>query len=60
MSAEAFIRLIEELVELKVQQQSELRLRTTPEVARVLGEKRETDRRRLEQIRKELERMLSR
>ena len=60
MSAEAFVDLIEEMVDLKVQLQSEAHLKTTPEVAGILRRKRETDQRRLEQIRVELVRILSR
>jgi hypothetical protein len=58
MSAEICVRLIEEMVDLKVQQHTEAHLKTTPEIANVLQMKRETDRRRLEQIRTELARML--
>lgn len=54
-----FIALLEELVDLKVQQQTEAHLKTTPELARVLAQKRETDRRRLDQIRAELIRVLT-
>jgi len=60
MSAEASVRLIEEMLDLKIQQYAESQLRPTPEVARILHEKRETDRRRLEQIRMELARVLIR
>jgi hypothetical protein len=59
MNAETFVRLIEEMVDLKVQQHAEAHLKTTPEIANVLQLKRETDRRRLEQIRTELARMVS-
>ena len=51
MTPESFVRLLEELVDLKLQQREESRLKTTPELASVLANKRETDRRRLEQIR---------
>lgn len=54
-----FIALLEELVDLKVQQQTESHLRTTPELARLVAQKRETDRRRLDQIRAELVRILT-
>ncbi|HHY84927.1 MAG TPA: hypothetical protein GYA07_05265 [Verrucomicrobia bacterium] len=59
MTPESFVRLLEELVDLKLQQREESRLKTTPELASVLANKRETDRRRLEQIRAELIRILS-
>ncbi|HEY2081401.1 MAG TPA: hypothetical protein VGI88_01355 [Verrucomicrobiae bacterium] len=54
-----FIALLEEMVDLKVQQQTEAHLKTTPEVAAVLHQKRETDRRRLDQIRAEMIRILT-
>ncbi len=46
-------------MDLKIQQLAESQLKVNPEVARILHEKRETDRRRLEQIRTELVRMLA-
>jgi hypothetical protein len=58
MQASTFIGLLEEMVDIKVQQQTEARLKTTPEIAAVLHQKRETDRRRLDQIRAELVRIL--
>jgi hypothetical protein len=58
MSAEASVKLIEEMMDLKVQQLAESQMKLTPELARLLHEKRETDRRRLEQIRSELARVL--
>ena len=60
MTAEAFINLVEEMMDLKVQQHAETHLKTTPELTRIVTQKRETDRRRLEQIKVELIRMLSR
>ena len=57
MNCETLPRLIEEMMDLKIQHYAESQLRPTPEVARILSEKRETDRRRLEQIRAELLRM---
>jgi hypothetical protein len=54
MNAETFINLIEEMVDLKVQQEAAAHLKLNPEVARLLAQKRETDRRRLEQVRAEL------
>jgi hypothetical protein len=45
-------------MDVKVQQYAESTMRPTPEVARILQEKRETDRRRLDQIRAELIRIL--
>jgi hypothetical protein len=54
-----FIVLLEELVDLKVQQQTESHLKVTPEIAGVLFQKRETDKRRLDQIRAELVRILT-
>jgi hypothetical protein len=58
MNSENLVRLIEEMIDLKVQQHAESHLKSNPEVARILAEKRETDRRRLEQIRSELARMV--
>jgi hypothetical protein len=58
MSAEYLVRLIEEMMDLKVQQYAESQLKVTPEVAALLQDKRETDRRRLDQIRLELVRFL--
>jgi hypothetical protein len=59
MSAEEFVGLIEEMIELKIQQETEAHMKPTPEIARVLAAKRETDRRRLDQIRAELVRILA-
>ena len=59
MTAEKLIELIEELVELKVQKYVEMNLKLPPELTRLLQAKRETDRRRLDQIRTELVRALT-
>ncbi len=59
MTGETFVKLIEEMMDLKIQQLAESQLKLNPEVARILQEKRETDRRRLEQIRTEIVRMLA-
>ena len=58
MTAESLIRLIEEMMDLKIQQYAESQMRPTPDIARLLSEKRQTDHRRLEQIRAELVRFL--
>jgi hypothetical protein len=58
MTAESLIGLIEEMMDLKIQQYAETNMKPTPEIARILHEKRETDQRRLEQIRAELVRSL--
>ena len=58
MNAETVVKLMEEMVDLKVQQFAESTLKPSTEVARILHEKRVTDRRRLEQIKIELTRML--
>jgi predicted transposase YbfD/YdcC len=58
MNAKTCADLIEEMIELKVQQHTESHLKANPELARILEQKRETDRRRLEQIRLELVRVL--
>lgn len=54
-----FIALLEEMVDIKVQQHTESHLKVTAELAGVLHQKRETDRRRLDQIRAELVRVLT-
>jgi hypothetical protein len=54
-----FIALLEEMVDIKVQQQAEAHLKVSSELAGVLHHKRETDRRRLDQIRGELIRILT-
>ncbi len=54
MTAQNLVKLFEEMMDLKIQQYAESTMRPSPEVARLLQEKRETDRRRLEQIRAEL------
>ena len=51
MNAETVVKLIEELVDLKLQQHAQTNLKPNQEIARLLEEKRATDRRRLEQIR---------
>ena len=58
MTAENLIGLIEEMMDLKIQQYAESTMNRTPEIARVLQAKRETDSRRLDQIRAELVRFL--
>lgn len=58
MTAETLIRLIEEMMDLKVQQYAQASYKLEPEVAQILNEKKETDRRRLDQIRQELRRFL--
>jgi hypothetical protein len=54
MSAETFVRLIEELVDLKVQYHLANQMRTSTDLARVVAIKRESDRQRVEHIRVEL------
>jgi hypothetical protein len=58
MTAENLIGLIEEMMDLKIRQYAESQMRPTPDIARLLSEKRQTDHRRLEQIRAELVRFL--
>ena len=58
MTAESLIGLIEELVDLKIQHYAESTMKPTPEIARILHDKRETDQRRLQQIKAELVRFL--
>ena len=59
MNADAVVKLIDEMMDLKIQQQAQANLKASPEIARFLEEKRVTDRRRLEQIKSELVRLLS-
>jgi len=59
MNADAVVKLIDEMMDLKIQQQAQANLKASPEIARFLEEKRVTDRRRLEQIKAELVRLLS-
>jgi len=59
MNAESLVKLIEEMIDLKLQQHAQANLKASPEIIRILEEKRITDRRRLEQIRAELVRLLS-
>ena len=58
VNAELFVKLVEEMTDLKLQQQAEPNLKLNPEVIRLLQAKRETDRRRLEHIRQEMVRCL--
>jgi hypothetical protein len=58
MNCAGLPELIEELIDLKIQQYAETQMKPNSEVARVLREKQHTDRRRLEQIRFELGRLL--
>jgi hypothetical protein len=54
-----FLGLLEEMIDIKIQQQTEAHLKMSPEVAAVLLQKRETDKRRIDQIRAELLRLMS-
>jgi len=58
MNAEPLVKLIEEMIDLKLQHQAQTQVKVSPEIAQLLAEKRVTDRRRLEQIRAELIRLL--
>lgn len=58
MTAQNLVGLFEEMMDLKIQQYAESVMKPSPEVARILQEKRETDRRRLDQLRAELVRFL--
>ncbi len=59
MTAENLVRMLEEMMDLKIQQYAQTHLKLTPEIAQLMQQKRETDRRRLEQIRTELVRFLA-
>ena len=58
MTAENLIGLMEEMMDLKIQQYAESTMKPTPEIGRILHQKKQTDHRRLEQIRAELVRFL--
>jgi len=58
MTADTLIQLLEEMMDIKIQQFTQFHMKLNPEVTRLLQEKRETDRRRLDQIRAELVRFL--
>ena len=57
MTGESLIGLLEEMIDLKLQQYAQAHLKLTPEVAQILQQKKETDRRRIDQIRRELVRL---
>jgi hypothetical protein len=59
MTAETLIGMIEEMMDLKIQAYAQSNLKLTPELTEILAQKRETDRRRLDQIRVELVRALA-
>lgn len=59
MNGELFVKLIEEMIDLKSHQQAQANIKPGTEVARLLREKQATDRRRLAQIRTELVSMLN-
>jgi hypothetical protein len=59
MTAETLIGMIEEMMDLKIQAYAQSNLKLTPELTEILAQKRETDRRRLDQIRLELVRALA-
>ena len=59
VKAEEFIKLVEEMIDLKIQGIAELHRTPNAEVARLLRQKRETDRHRIEQIRAELLRLIA-
>jgi hypothetical protein len=59
VNADAFVRLVEEMVDLKVRIQTESTVKASPEVAKVLMMKQESDRRRLELLRSEMARQLN-
>jgi hypothetical protein len=58
MTAQTLVGLIEEMMDLKVQQYAESQMKLTPEVTTLLKEKRETDKRRLNRIKSELQHFL--
>jgi hypothetical protein len=54
MKPEAIVNLIEEMIDLKVQRQLAMTTKLNPELTRILLEKRESDQRRIQQIKAEL------
>src|SRR5512146_299355 len=54
MTAQQLVGSIEEMRDLKTQHYAEMNLKVTRELPRLLGERRETDQRRLQQSRREL------
>jgi hypothetical protein len=58
MTPQRLVELIEEMIDLKIQYYAELNFKHTPELARLLACKRDTDRRRLDQIKTELIRIM--
>jgi|ERR1041385_4876623 hypothetical protein len=56
MTAEAWVRLIEEMIDLKLARFAETNMKLSPDLTRLLQDKRDTDRQRLHQIRTELAR----
>ena len=59
MNAGIIVKLIEEMMDIKVQQKAEAGIQSKPELARLLQEKRFADHRRLELVKQELTRQLS-
>ena len=60
MTPEMFVKLIEDMIDLKIQQQLEAHIKTSQQVSGLLHKKREEDRQRLRQIKEELVKMLTR
>jgi hypothetical protein len=58
MTAEALVQLMEEMMDIKIHLLANSSMKLSPEVGRILLEKRDTDKRRLEQIRTEMIRIL--
>ena len=54
MNHEALVKLMEEMIDLKIGQHAQLNVKANPEVTRILEDKRIMDRTRLEQIKVEL------
>ena len=58
MTAEALVQLMEEMMDIKIHLLAQSSMKLSPDVARILHEKRDTDKRRLEHIRTEMIRIL--
>jgi hypothetical protein len=58
MKPEAIVNILEEMIDLKVQRQLAMTTKLNPELTRILLEKRESDQRRIQQIKAELARLV--
>jgi hypothetical protein len=54
MTPQQMVALLEELIDLKMQRYAELHMKLTPDLNRLVRDKRDSDRMRLDQVRQEL------